>query len=288
MTDHLSFERAAAFSFAIHVAALLVLSLAARMNIQFEPEVYTVELVMPDHAPSPEPPRVETPGPDRLESTPPPQPLTEPEPAPEPEPVAADEPAPSPAAMADYAASREVLATRSRQMAEQKAAYRRKLAAAEAAAARETAEAARAREIERLRQEQARQAAIERIRQEQARGAEMDRIRRLAAEQAARASSATSQAEMDQARREYALKIEALILENFVFPETVPATTQSTVDITVLRDGTIRINGFETPSGNRIFDRAALSAITKTGTVPAPPFGKEMPLGVNFGRKEIR
>jgi colicin import membrane protein len=190
--------------------------------------------------------------------------------------------------MADYAANREVLAARSRQMAEQKAAYRRKLAAAEAAAARETAEAARAREIERLRQEQARQTAIERIRQEQARGAEMDRIRRLAAEQAARASSATSQAEMDQARREYALKIEALILENFVFPETVPATTRCVVAITVLKDGTLRIDTIETPSGNRIFDRAALSAITKTGTVPAPPFGREIPLGVNFGRKEIR
>jgi outer membrane biosynthesis protein TonB len=76
--------------------------------------------------------------------------------------------------------------------------------------------------------------------------------------------------------------IEESIREKWVFPDIDIRGLEAVISITVMRNGLIRINRFERPSGNELFDRSTLKAINRTGRVKPPPFGEELDIGIRF------
>lgn len=65
-----------------------------------------------------------------------------------------------------------------------------------------------------------------------------------------------------------------------VIPEIKGKNLEAIISITVMKDGTIKINKIEKSSGNLLFDRAVLNAIRKASPVSPPPY--EMEIGVRF------
>jgi len=65
-----------------------------------------------------------------------------------------------------------------------------------------------------------------------------------------------------------------------VVPELKGKNLEALISITILKDGTIKINKIEKSSGNLLFDRSVLRAINKASPVTQPPI--EMELGLRF------
>lgn len=65
-----------------------------------------------------------------------------------------------------------------------------------------------------------------------------------------------------------------------VMPEIKGKNLETIISVTVMQDGTIRINKVEKSSGNIIFDRSVLKAISKASPVSRPPY--EMEIGLRF------
>lgn len=83
-----------------------------------------------------------------------------------------------------------------------------------------------------------------------------------------------------QANNYYSL-VSDRIWQEWVFAGAEAAGLEAVISITVMRDGTIVINGFEKTSGNTLFDRSALKAVNRASPLqPPPPF--ELELGVRF------
>ena len=81
---------------------------------------------------------------------------------------------------------------------------------------------------------------------------------------------------------EYYRRIQVRILEVWVFPKINLKGLEATISISVMPNGAVIINRFESPSGNRLFDRSALKAIHRASPLEPPPFGEGIEVGVNF------
>ena len=77
----------------------------------------------------------------------------------------------------------------------------------------------------------------------------------------------------------YAL-VEAKIRQQWIYPETLDTDLETVVSIRVAKDGSITIEKVEKGSGNQLFDRSVLRAVTMAS--PLPPPLKEMEIGLRF------
>ncbi|MBZ0154978.1 MAG: TonB C-terminal domain-containing protein [Alphaproteobacteria bacterium] len=71
------------------------------------------------------------------------------------------------------------------------------------------------------------------------------------------------------------------IRQQWVYPETLDRDVEAVISIRIAKDGSVTIDRLEKSSGNRLFDRSVMSAITKASPLPAPPPGVEE-IGVRF------
>ncbi len=79
---------------------------------------------------------------------------------------------------------------------------------------------------------------------------------------------------------DYYAKVTKAIWQNWIFPETSDKGLEAIISIRIMRDGAVQVTRIEKSSGNGLFDRSALRAITKANPVPPPPY--EMEIGVRF------
>lgn len=136
--------------------------------------------------------------------------------------------------------------------------------------------------IETLRQQRQHQQDV------QGRLEELARRKRL---EALRSSSETSHAATESERAneldKYLVQIRAMVLKNWVFPDIKNVSNYRAVVSVIISDaGAVEITKFEEPSGNALFDRSAVKAITKTRSVPPPPFGEAIEIGIRFQPNE--
>ncbi len=79
---------------------------------------------------------------------------------------------------------------------------------------------------------------------------------------------------------DYEMRITKEIQQHWIFPETGDKTLEAIILVKVMKDGSVRIMGIEKSSGNPLFDRSALRAITRASPLTPPP--SEMEIGVRF------
>jgi TonB family protein len=70
------------------------------------------------------------------------------------------------------------------------------------------------------------------------------------------------------------------IRQQWIFPESIDRDLLAIITIKIARDGSVTIGRMEQSSGNALFDRSALRAISKASPLPPPP--QEMEMGVRF------
>lgn len=70
------------------------------------------------------------------------------------------------------------------------------------------------------------------------------------------------------------------IRQQWIFPESADAELETVISIRISRDGRITIDRVEKSSGNPLFDRSAIRAITNSSPLPPPP--QDMEVGVRF------
>jgi colicin import membrane protein len=75
-------------------------------------------------------------------------------------------------------------------------------------------------------------------------------------------------------------KITDEIRQEWVYPDMGKKDLEATIAVLIRRDGTVSIQGVEKSSGDLLFDRSALKAITKASPVSPPPY--EMEIGMRF------
>jgi colicin import membrane protein len=79
---------------------------------------------------------------------------------------------------------------------------------------------------------------------------------------------------------DYYTKITKEIWQQWVFPETGDKNLEAIISIRIMRDGAVLISRVEKSSGNSLFDKSAVRAISKASPVTPPP--REMEIGVRF------
>lgn len=79
---------------------------------------------------------------------------------------------------------------------------------------------------------------------------------------------------------EYYTKIRNHIWQHWIYPDTGQKDLETIISIIIMRDGTISIQKIEKSSGNPLFDKSAIKALTKANPLPPPPY--EMEVGVKF------
>ncbi|MBI5188450.1 MAG: TonB family protein [Nitrospirae bacterium] len=79
---------------------------------------------------------------------------------------------------------------------------------------------------------------------------------------------------------EYYSKITREIWQQWVFPDTGQKDLEVIISIRIMKDGTVTAQRIEKSSGNPIFDRSAIKALTKASPLSPPPY--EMEIGVRF------
>ncbi len=79
---------------------------------------------------------------------------------------------------------------------------------------------------------------------------------------------------------DYINSVRTLIEQEWVLPEALGKDLQAIITVKILKNGGLKIIGFERTSGDAIFDNAAVKAINKANPVPPPPY--EMELGIRF------
>jgi colicin import membrane protein len=79
---------------------------------------------------------------------------------------------------------------------------------------------------------------------------------------------------------DYYSKITRQIWQQWVYPDTGKKNLEAIISIRILKDGTTIVQRIEKSSGNSLFDRSAIKAITKANPLPQPPY--EMEIGVRF------
>lgn len=70
------------------------------------------------------------------------------------------------------------------------------------------------------------------------------------------------------------------IRHQWIFPESIDRDLLAIITIKIAKDGSVTIGRMEQSSGNALFDRSALRAISKASPLPPPP--QEMEIGVRF------
>lgn len=70
------------------------------------------------------------------------------------------------------------------------------------------------------------------------------------------------------------------IKQQWIFPESIDKDLLAIITIKIAKDGSVTIDKIEKSSGNPLFDRSALRAISKAS--PLPPPQQEMEMGVRF------
>ncbi len=70
------------------------------------------------------------------------------------------------------------------------------------------------------------------------------------------------------------------IRQHWIFPDSIDRDLLAIITIKIARDGSVTIGRMEQSSGNALFDRSALRAISKASPLPSPP--QEMEIGVRF------
>lgn len=78
----------------------------------------------------------------------------------------------------------------------------------------------------------------------------------------------------------YELIITKEIQQHWVFPEIGDKNIEAIVSIKIMKNGSVQIKEIEKKSGNRLFDRSAIRAITDASPLTPPPY--EMEIGVKF------
>lgn len=160
-----------------------------------------------------------------------------------------------------------------------------------AAVSEKPAPAPRADDTEELKKHKAE--LLEKLKKKQASIYKQDRLseikEKLESEQASASATAEPRAATEPAEGQrsrvldnYINLIHESIKEQWVFPDIDIKGLEAVISITVMKNGLIRINRFERPSGNELFDRSALKAINKTGRVKPPPFGEDFDIGIRF------
>lgn len=96
----------------------------------------------------------------------------------------------------------------------------------------------------------------------------------------ARVSQGTAGAGKGSAESDYYAKITKEIWEQWIFPETGEKNLEAIISIRIMKDGAVQSSRVEKSSGNSLFDKSALRAISKANPVTPPPH--EMEIGVRF------
>jgi colicin import membrane protein len=78
----------------------------------------------------------------------------------------------------------------------------------------------------------------------------------------------------------YYAKITQQIWQEWVYPDTRDKNLEAVIAVKISKDGSVTIRGIEKGSGNALFDRSALRAISKASPVSPPPY--EMEIGMRF------
>ncbi|HCZ12522.1 MAG TPA: cell envelope integrity protein TolA [Nitrospiraceae bacterium] len=84
----------------------------------------------------------------------------------------------------------------------------------------------------------------------------------------------------DSGGGDYYSMIVGKIRQQWVFPESIDRDLIAVINIKIARDGSVTVDKIEKGSGNPLFDRSALRAISKASPLPPPP--QEMEMGVRF------
>jgi TonB family protein len=79
---------------------------------------------------------------------------------------------------------------------------------------------------------------------------------------------------------DYYLMVINKIKQQWIFPESIDKDLLAIITIRIAKDGSVTIGRIEQSSGNVLFDRSALRAISKASPLPPPP--QEMEMGVRF------
>ncbi len=78
----------------------------------------------------------------------------------------------------------------------------------------------------------------------------------------------------------YYAKITQQIWQEWVYPDTGDKNLEAVIAVKIAKDGSVTVLGLEKRSGNTLFDRSALRAISKASPVSPPPY--EMEIGMRF------
>ena len=78
----------------------------------------------------------------------------------------------------------------------------------------------------------------------------------------------------------YSKRIGKEIRQRWAFPEAWGENLEAVISVTIMSNGTVKINSVEKSSGNVLFDRSVLRAINKASPVSPPPH--EMEIGLRF------
>ncbi|MCE5193894.1 MAG: TonB C-terminal domain-containing protein [Nitrospiraceae bacterium] len=79
----------------------------------------------------------------------------------------------------------------------------------------------------------------------------------------------------------YEKKIGEEIRQNWAFPSKSDMTLEAIITVTIKKDGAVKINRIEKSSGDVLFDKSVLRAITKASPVTPPPYDMEE-IGLRF------
>lgn len=79
---------------------------------------------------------------------------------------------------------------------------------------------------------------------------------------------------------DYYAKIMGEIKQQWIWTDTGKKDLEAIISIKILSNGTTLIKRVEKSSGNDLFDRSAVKALTKANPLPPPPY--EMEIGVRF------
>ena len=75
-------------------------------------------------------------------------------------------------------------------------------------------------------------------------------------------------------------KITQQIWQEWVYPDTGDKNLEAIIAVKIAKDGSVTVQRIEKGSGNTLFDRSALRAISKASPVSPPPY--EMEIGMRF------
>lgn len=97
---------------------------------------------------------------------------------------------------------------------------------------------------------------------------------------AAVSSKDTKAGAKDSGGGDYYSMVVGKIRQQWIFPESIDKDLTAVINIKIARDGSVTVDKIEKGSGNPLFDRSALRAISKASPLPPPPL--EMEMGVRF------